>query len=301
MKLRDYEIPQYGPGDGLLGQEDLEQYSLKNFDLKAYQLSQQAPDPAPIPAPCESFLRPEADGPSPLAAVREAPSPNPLDPNPWSAPREQPNEPGFGHAPDPVQAAPSQLALQPYDVQFGAHFTLQTFSYTPLSPAQKWKIPRWVVTMVGVFFGSAAVLTLACCVVLLRDPKPAAPEPSAVTTAPVATTAAAPAPSSSPANRAPGEVARAASAPATQTTTKGPLADRAAVRHPSPSTASVMRDDSRHRIVASRHPSAVRRQSYRPRRVASTSESSSVAAQETEAPRRPPQDELDKLLSESSL
>lgn len=298
MKLKEYEIPQYGPGDGL-DQEDLKQYRLKNFDLKAYELTQKQLYPDPIATPCDSYpLEQEPESPSPLAAAREAQAPNPLSVDPWSSTREQPNEPSFGHAPDPVQAEPSQLALNPYDVQFGAHFNLQTVSYNPLSPEQSWKIPRWVVTMVGLFFGSAAVLALAFCVVLLRDPKAAPTAPLAAPTAPlavpsaaVAATSAAPAQPSvnSPMNKAPGD---------------GQLADRAAARHSSPATVTLMHADSApgHRIVVSRHPGVVRRQSYGPRRVVSRSTSSSVAAQETEtASPRPPQDALDQLLSESSL
>jgi len=291
VKLKDYEIPQYGLDDGL-DQEDLKQYSLKNFDLKAYQLPQKQPDPDPIPAACD-----------PLAAAREAPSPNQQYLNPWSSTREQPNEQHFSHAPNPVQTELSQLAPDPWEVQFGPHFNLQTVSYNPLSPAESWKMPRWVVAMVGLFFGSAAVLTLAFCVALLRDPKPAPTGQLAVPTAPVATTSAAPAQrsSSSPMTKAPGDVTRAPSAPDQKTTTKGYLADRAAVRHSAP--ANPMHDDSAlgRRIVVSRHPSVVRRQSYGPRRVAARSTSSSVAPQETETPSRPPKDALDQLLSESSL
>ena len=224
MKLKDYAIPQYGLPEGQ-AQEDLEQYSLKNFDL--------------------NLLKHETDSPSPL------------------------NEQSFSHAPDPVQPELNRRALDPYDVQFGAHFNLQTVSYNPLTPAQQWKIPRWVVTMVGLFFGSAAVLALAFCVVLLRDPKAAPTAPLAVPTAPVAATSV-----------APGDVARAPSAPEQETTTSA----------------------LGHRMVVSRHPSVVRRQIYSPRRVASKSTSSSVAPQETEtAISRPPKDALDQLLGESSL
>jgi hypothetical protein len=305
VKFKDDEIPQHGLDDGL-DQEDLKQYSLKNFDLKAYQLTQKQPDPDPILAPCDpSLLKEETASPSPLGAAREAPSPNQLSLNPWSSTREQPNEQNRSHAPNPVQTELNQLALAPYDVQFGPHFNLQQPLYIPSSPSQSWKMPRWVVAMVGLFFGSAAVLTLACCVVLLRDPKAPATGQSAVPTptATVATTSAAPAqPSSSwPMNKAPGDVARAPSAPNQQTTTKRDLADPAAVRHSGPATANL---DSAlgHRTVVSRHPSVVRRQIRGPRRVASNSTSSSVAPQETEtASRRPPKDALDQLLSESSL
>jgi hypothetical protein len=265
VKLKDYEIPQYGVADGL-EQEDLSQYSLKNFDLKTFQLTQQQPDPAPIPAPCApSLLQEETHSPGPLAAVPEAPSPNPLYQN---------------DAPTPVQTELNQLALEPCEVHFGAHFDLQQPLYIPPSPSQSWKMPRWVVTTVGLFFGSAAVLMFAFCVVLLRDPKAPATAPvvAATPTAPVATTPAAPAPP--------------------------PLADRADVRHSAPATANLMHDDSApgRRIVVSRHPSVVRRQTYGARRVAATSASSSVEPQETEtASRRPPKDALDQLLSESSL
>src|SRR5207249_750557 len=135
------------------------------------------------------------------------------------------------------------------------------------SPPQQWKLPRWVVTMLGLFFGSAAVLTLALCVVLLRDPKAAPTGQLPVPTAPVAATSAPP------------------------------------VRPSGPATANLMHDDSAlgHRMVVSRHPSVIRRQIYDPRRVAHKTTSSSVAPQETEtASARPPQDALDKLLSESS-
>jgi hypothetical protein len=280
---------------------------LKNFDLKAYQLTQKQPDPVPMPAPCDPYLRKrETDSPSPVAAAQEAPSPDQLYMNAWSSTQEQPNEQSFSHAPNPVQTELKQFAPDLCDVQFGPHFNLQTVSYNPLSSAQPWTMPRWVVTMVGLFFGSAAALTLAFCVVLLRDPKPAPAGQSAAPTARVATTPAAPAQrgSSSPMNKAPSDVPRAASAPDQETTIKGHLADRAAVRDSGPATAHLMHDDSAlgHRIVVSRHPSFVRRQIDGPRRVVSSSTSSSKEPQETEtASRRPPQDALDKLLSESSL
>lgn len=290
MKLKDYEIPQYGLAEGQ-DQEDLEQYSLKNFDLKAYQLNQKQLDLDPIPAPCHpSLLEQQTGSPNPLAAAPEAPSPNQLPLNAWSATPVQPAEQSFPHAPDPVQTELNPPALDSYDVQFGAHFNLQTVSYNPLSPAESWKLPRWVVTMVGLFFGSAAVLALAFCVVLLRDPKAAPTAPLAVPTAPVATAAAAPAQRSSGSDQ--------------ETATKRASADPAVVRHSGPATANLMHDDSKlgHRIVVSRHPSVVRRQIYGPRRVASKSPSPSVATEETEtASRRPPKDALDQLLSESSL
>jgi len=248
VKLKDYDP------------EDLKQYSLKNFDLRTYRLTQTAPEPAPMAAPYVPAL-PE-------------PEPSPA----------QPNEPSFSPAPNPVETELNPPALAPYDVQFGAHFSLQTVSYSPLSPDEPWKLPRWVVASVGIFFGSAAVLTLAVCVALLRDAKPAPTAEAAVPPAPVATTIA------PPALPPPADVARAA----------GP----AVVRHPVPATATVMRNVAAppHRIVVSRHPSVVRRQSYRSRRVASKSSSPSLAAQETEtASRRPPPDALDQLLGESSL
>jgi hypothetical protein len=305
VKLKDYELPQHRLDDGL-DQEDLKQYSLKNFDLEAYQLTQKQLVPDPIPAPCDPYLlKQQTDNPSPLAAAQEAPSPNQLNMNAWSSTGEQPNEPSFSHDPKPVQTELNQLVLDPCDVQFGPHFNLQTVSYSPLSPAQQWKIPRWVVAMLGLFFGSAAVLMIAFCVVLLRDPKAAPAAQLAVPTAPVATTSVAPAQptSSSPIYKAPGDATRAASAPDRETT-RGSLADRAAVRHSGPATADLMHDDSAlgHRIVVSRHPSVVRRQIYGPRGVVSGSTSSSGEPQETEtASRRPPQDDLDKLLGESSL
>lgn len=173
-------------------------------------------------------------------------------------------------------------------MQFGPYFNLQTVSYTPLSPAQSWKLPRWVVATVGVFFGSAAVLTLAVCVVLLRDPNPAPAAQPALPTAAVATTSAAPSEHSagSPIDKAPVAVTRAASAADQKTMAKRDPADRAHAHH----------------IVVSRHRSVVRRHIDSARRVASKGTSSSVAAQETEtASRRPPPDALDQLLSESSL
>jgi hypothetical protein len=174
--------------------------------------------------------------------------------------------------PNPVRTELASAAPDHCEVQFGQHFTLLQPLYTP--QPETWKIPRWVVAMVGLFFGSAAVLTVATCVVLLRDQKPAPAQPLAVPTAPVAMTAAVaatpPRPSSSPPTTRPAAV-HDDSAPA-------------------------------RRIIVSRHPSAVRRQLHGPRRIASRSTSSSVALQETEpAPRRPPQDPLDKLLGESSL
>jgi hypothetical protein len=297
VKLKDYEIPQYGLGDGS-DQEDLKQYSLKNFDLKAFQLAQQQPDPAPILAPCEPSLpTQETDSPGPLAAAPEEPSAHQPHQSQWSSTLEQPNEPSFSHAPSPVETELNQPALDPSEVQFGAHFSLQTVSYTPLSPPQQWKVPRWVITMVGLFFGSAAVLMIAFCVVLLRDPKAAPTGQPEVPTAVVATTPAAPTQpaSTSPMNKAPGDVVRAPSARAPEATTK---------RDPAARTANLMHDDAMlgHRSVVSRHPSVVRRQVYGARRVASTGASSSVEAQETEtASRRPAPDALDKLLGESSL
>jgi hypothetical protein len=121
---------------------------------------------------------------------------------------------------------------------------------------------------------------------LLRDPKAAPTGQLAAPTEPVATTSAAPGQrsSSSPTNKAPGDVTRAVSAPDRQ--------------------ANLMHDDSAlgHRIVVSRHPNVVRRQIYGPRRVGSKSTSSSAEPQETETTsRRPAQDDLDKLLGESPL
>jgi len=275
VKLKDYEIPQYGV-DGGVDQEDLAQYSLKNFDLNAYQRTQQQPDPAPIPVL--------------------------LDPPPSSSTGQSSNEENFSPAPNPVQTELNQPAMELFDVKFGAHFNLQTVSYNPLSPAQTWKMPRWVVTTVGLFFASAAVLAVALCVVLLRDPRTPPTGQLAPPTAPVATTSPAPAPtgSSSPMNAAPGDVARRASAPRQQATPNGYLADRAGVRHPGPAAAAS--SSVGHRIaVVSRHPTVVRRQTYRAQRTASKNESSSLAASETETASRPPQDALDKLLGESAL
>lgn len=274
MKLKDYVIPQNGL-DGGADPEDLAQYSLKNFDLKAFQLTQQ-PEPAPILAPAEHHpYTPEADILSP---------PPPAAPALWSPAPEQPTAPSFAPAANPAPIEPpTQFAMDPADVKFGVHFDLQTVAYSPLAPAESWKLPRWVITTVGLFFGSAAVLTLACCVVLLRDAKPAPPEQVAAPTAPVVTTPVAP-------------VAAAAPAPA--------ATNRAAVPQSSPAIAKLMRDDAppARRVVVSRHPSVVRRQVYGARRVASKSASPAVEAQETEtASRRPPQDALDKLLGESTL
>jgi len=258
VKLKDYEIPQYGLGDGP-GQEDLGQYSLKNFDLKAYQLTQQQPDLAPVPA----FV----------AAAPEAPAL-------WSATPEPPIEQSFVPAPNPPQTEPNQPAADLFDVQFGAHFNLQTVSFTPLSPAQSWKLPRWVIMTAGLFFGSAALMMIVACVVLLRDPHPAPTAPLAVAAAPVVTTPVAPVQTRAPINKP---------APAPQI---------------APKTANLIHDNSAlpHRTVVSRHPTVVRRQSYGSRRVASKSPSSSEAPQETETvTRRPPKDALDQLLGESVL
>jgi hypothetical protein len=217
------------------------------FDLNA-PLSQQQPDPEPIPAPV------------------------------WSAVQEQPIEQSFIPLPNPVQTELAPLAPEPCDVQFGQHFTLLQPLYTPFSQSEPWKLPRWVIATVGVFFGSAAVFAIATCVVLLRDPKPAPTEPAPVAmTAPVAVAAPVAAPSLAPAPHI-------ASPPKV---TKAPTVHAAALPH---------------RVVVSRHPSFVRRQIHGPRRVASRSTSSSIAAEETETvSRRPPQDALDKLLGESSL
>ena len=247
MKLKDYAIPQYGLADGA-DPADLAQYSLKNFDLEAYQRAQEPPaNPVPMVAPPAN----------------------------------------------PIQTVPSQLAVAPSDVQFGLHFNLQQPLYIPPSPSQSWKLPRWVILTVGLFFGSAAVLTFACCIVLLRDPKPAPTAQLAAPTPPVASAAAAQAQprTSSPTSQASPDVRRAPSAHAQATTTR---------REPAPA-----RHDASalpHRTVVSRNPSVVRRQSYGTRRVASKSTSPAEAAQEPEtASRRPPKDALDQLLSESAL
>lgn len=116
--------------------KDLKQYSLKNFGLNAYQLTQKEPDPDPIPNRSDPYLLTQQTD-SPPAAAREAPSPNQLQ--------------SFIHALNPVPTGRSELAPELCDVKFGAHFNLQTVSYHPLSPAQSWKIPRWVVTTVGLF------------------------------------------------------------------------------------------------------------------------------------------------------
>jgi len=236
------------------GQEDLEQYSLKNFDLKAYQLAQSQPEPAlPMAAPYESYL-PE---PAQLA------------------------EPALSPAPSPLPIAMSPPVLAPSDVQFGAHFTLQTVSYNPLAPSQPWKLPRWVIAMVGLFFGSAAILTIATCVVLLRDPKPAPVAEVAVPTPAVATTPVA----TTPVAAKTSAVAKTSAAPASPSVTRA-----------APATAAV-----RTRTVVSRHPSVVRRQLYGPRRVVARSMPSAAEAQDTEPAPKRPKDALDQLLSESSL
>lgn len=242
------------------GQEDLEQYSLKNFDLKAYQLAQSQPEPAlPIAAPSEPYV----------------PEPETLSPAP------------IGVAPSPLPFEMSPPALAASDVQFGAHFTLQTVSYNPLAPAQPWKLPRWVIAAVGLFFGSAALLTIVTCVVLLRDPKPGPVADVAVPTAAVTTTAA---------------VATTAAAPAQPSVTRAAPA-AAAVRHSGPALANLIHNDAAlpHRIVVPRHPSVVRRTSYGPRHVAARSTASAVEAPEGEPAPKRPKDALDQLLSESSL
>lgn len=228
MKLKDYEIPQYGLEDGA-GPESLGQYSLKNFDLKTFQVT--------------------------------------------------------GKLPEPV--VPEPVVPDPGEVRFGPHFSLQQPLYIPPSPSQSWKMPRWVVTMVGLFFGSAALLTVAVCVVLLRDPKAPATEPLA---APAVPTAAAVATTSAAATSA--APARPVSPP--------PL--KPAAPATASATASAMHTASPpvRRIVVSLHPSVVRRQLRGARRVAS--KSSSPAPQELEsASSRPPKDALDQLLGESSL
>ena len=196
--------------------EDLEQYSLKNFDLEAFQLAQQQPEPAPIP---------------------EAPSP------PIPQPYEY--EQSFSPAPNPVQTEPYQPAPAPCDVQFGMHFNLQQPLYMPPSPSQSWKMPRWVFATVGLFFGSAVVLMIVLCVALLRDPKPAVAEQPAVPVAAVATTS--PAPPAPPVVSPP--VTRAPSAPVQATTAK-----RIVVSSRQPSV--VRRQVYRTRRVASRSASA---------------------------------------------
>lgn len=232
-------------------QEDLEPYSLKSFDLQAQQPSQQQPDPEPIPAPSEpSVFTPPA------------------------------MEQSFSPPPSPVQTEWSPPAPETIDVHFGQHFTLLQPLYTPFSQSEPWKMPRWVIATVGLFFGSAAVFAVATCVVLLRDPKPAPTEPLAVPTAAVAVTA-------------PIAVAATSPAPA-RPTISAPITKAPGVVH---NNAALP-----HRVVASRQPTVVRRQFHGPRRVASRSTSSSEALQETETvSRRPPQDALDKLLGESSL
>jgi hypothetical protein len=242
------------------GQEDLEQYSLKNFDLKAYQLAQSQPEPAlPMAAPYEPYL--------PEPALAE--------------PAHLPEPAALSLAPSPLPIAMSPPVLAPSDVQFGAHFTLQTVSYNPLAPSQPWKLPRWVIAMVGLFFGSAAILTIATCVVLLRDPKPAPVAEVAVPTAAVATTPVA----TTPVAAKTSAVAKTSAAPASPSVTRA-----------APATAAV-----RTRTVVSRHPSVVRRQLYGPRRVVARSMPSAAEAQDTEPAPKRPKDALDQLLSESSL
>src|SRR5262249_17939933 len=64
-----------------------------------------------------------------------------LDLNACQLPQEQP-------APEPIVAAVERFTPAPMpdpgDVHFGLHFNLQTVSFTPLSPTQPWKLPRWV-------------------------------------------------------------------------------------------------------------------------------------------------------------
>jgi hypothetical protein len=268
------------------------EFDLKNFDLNNFDpmLGAQEASPDPIPSPWES--PPSANSvPAPVNPEGWNLAPAPVNPEPWS-PAPAPVDPeGWNLAPPPANpepwnSAPAPLVIEP---DFGQapsgvqnelnHLAL---AYNPFT-APAWKAPRWLIATIGVFFGSAAIVMVTLCVVLLRDPKappptvqlvvPTAPAVPTVTTT-VATTSATPAP--------PSEVSRAA--PAIQ---KTPMNDGAALGY---------------RVAVSRHPAPVRRQTYGSRRITHKSERSPAADEEPETrSSRPPQDALDKLLAESAL
>jgi hypothetical protein len=268
---------------------------LENFDPEAFQRSQAQPDPviascptpspevanpwlaaAPVTPPAQqAFVNPWNSAPEPVVAA-VAPEPPPAQVpsvNPWNPAPEAPTEQSFSPPPVAVDE-PHQLVLNPSDVQFSPLFE-QPLSYNPFTPAQpSWKIPRWLMAAAGIFFGSAAILMITLFVVLLRDPKPAPPTVQLVVpTAPVATVTPTPPP-----------------APA------APVAQKAPVQAEAPAL------PHRVAVAVSRHPAFVRRPSYGSRRSARESEGSPVASEETPTPRsKPPQDELDKLLGQSSL
>jgi hypothetical protein len=297
---------------------------LENFDAEAFQRSQAQPQPevisscpnpvAPgIPSAHRGFVNPWASAPAPV------PSANQAFVNPWSAAPVQPAEPTVTPAapatpaeianswiaaaqepPPPVSAAPApavvpetppapqpdpwgapahtpapvyeepHLVLSPSDVQFGGTFDHQ-LAYNPFMPQEAPKVPRWLIATMGTFFGVAAVLMVVVLVALLRDPKPAPPTVQLVVPppAPVATAPVAPAPSAAPVVKAPAPEVR-----------------------PEPAVAQ--------RVAVSRHPAVVRRPSYGSRRIAHQGERSSPASEESAPSRPPPQDDLDRLLSQSS-
>jgi hypothetical protein len=151
------------------------------------------------------------------------------------------------------------------------------------------KIPRWVIGMAGIFFGSVAALTITICVVLLRGPAPAAT--AGPPSLPVATTSASlaqPSPIALLDKAAPASVNPAAS----------PL--KPEVRSSLPVTATPKQDRSApaDRVGVSHPAKLVRQQTYRSRR----STLSSVSPERTEkASRQSAPDALDSLLAESSL
>lgn len=310
MKLKDYDISQYGPGDDL-DSGDLHQYNLKNFDLKAYRRDQERQDPDHLKQYDPKNFDPMVDRSNEgftssaqalVAAVNpeashdsipgEMANPVPSGYNPYLLKQET--------APSATQDELNRPVLDPCEVQISPNFYLQTLSCdgNPFSPPQPWKMPRWAVAMIGLFFGSAAALTLTFCVVLLRESK-AAPQAQLVAPAPLATTSARPVEPS--ANSV--DVSRAVSANQKTNIQNAPV-DRAAVRPSGTAVPRPTHDDSAlaHRVAVSRHPAFVRRSSHGSRRIAHNSEGASAAREEGEtASSRPAQDDLDKLLGASAL
>jgi hypothetical protein len=284
-ELENFDPEAFQRSQAQPGTDDLQQYDLKSFNSVIASRPNPAPESAnPVvletPAANQLYVNPWNSAP---AQVRETANPVVLETaaanqayvNPWNSAPAQVNEQSFSQALSAIPDEAHLLVLNPSDVQLSPHFE-QPLSYNPFSPPQEsWKIPRWLIASMAIFFGSAAVLMVVLCVVLLRDPKPAPPTVQLVVpTAPVATAPVTPPPPTK--------------APAAPVIHKTPIQEV-------PSALP-------HRVAVSRHPAFVRRPTYGSRRIAHESEGSSVASEETEKPRsRPPQDDLDKLLTQSSL
>jgi hypothetical protein len=242
-----------------------------------------AVDPTPPSAPHPSFPR--------EASPREA-SPKEASPAALVATQEPPSSPPLARSPLEEELQP--FAVSPCDVLVGSDLyvpgpdlyvpgpdlALPGLGYNPFSPSpQAWSLPRWFLVTVGIFCASCTAVAITFCVVLLRGPNAApaaqAPQASGPTAPVVATSAPVAQPTSgSPADKAPGEVARAVPE----------------VRPTAPTAATS------NRIVLSRQSKFVRRQTVRSHRIADRGSDATDTASS-----RPPQDALDKLLAGSTL